>query len=222
MAQESGDIYLKGAAYSSYGLSCYCRGLFDEAENCLLQALSFCEKTAQFGWRTWVCGFLGHVYFDMGDYKRAQDYYNEAVSTLEHARLYSFAVNMWKVSIERSKVLSNDKNINLGEVFEYYKNINPKVYKGWAARYVGEILLNIDDLRIPEAEDWFKKAIEADKRNGTMWTLGGDYASYAELFKRRGDLTRAKQKLNKAIEVLSECGADGWVKKYEEELASLS
>ncbi|MGD9076575.1 MAG: adenylate/guanylate cyclase domain-containing protein [Desulfobacteraceae bacterium] len=222
MAQESGDIYLKGAAYSSYGMSCYCRGLFDEAENCLLQALSFCEKTAQFGWGTWVCGFLGHVYFNKGEYKRAHDYYNEAVSTLERARLYSFAVNMWKLSIERSKVLSNDKNINLGKVFEYYKNINPKVYKGWAARYIGEILLNIDDQHISEAEDWFKKAIEADKRNGTMWCLGGDYALYAELFKRKGDHLKAKENLAKAIDILKKCGADGWVKKYDEELASLS
>ena len=74
----------------------------------------------------------------------------------------------------RSKVLSGDKNINLGEVFEYYKNINPKVGKGWAARHVGEILLNIDDQRLSEAEDWVKKAIEADESNGTMWSLGLD------------------------------------------------
>ena len=124
---------------------------------------------------------------------------------------------MWKVAIVRSKVLSNDKNINLVEVFEYYRNINPRVGKGWAARYIGEILLNIDDKYRSEAQDWFKKAIEADKRNGTMWSLGADYASYAELFKRRGDLERAKKKLNKAIEIFQKCGADGWVEKYKME-----
>ena len=192
-----------------------------DAENNLMQALTLCEKMAQLGWETLVCGYLGHVYSDMGDYKRAQDYYKEGVSTLERARLYSFGVNMWKVSLARSKVLSNDKNVNLGEVSEYYKNISPKVEKGLSARYIGEILLNDDPYR-SEAEDWFKKAIEVDKRNGTMWSLGRGYASYAELFRRRGDVMRAKQKLNKAIEILRECGADGWVKKYEEELASLS
>jgi predicted ATPase len=221
-AQESGDIYLKGIAYSSHGMSCYCKGLFDEAENSLLQALTFCEKAAQLGWGTWPYGFLGHVYFDMGEYERAQDYYKKGISTLERARLYPFWVNMWKISIARSKVFNNDQDINLSAVFECYENINVKVAKGWAARYIGEILLNIDDQHISEAEDWVKKAIEAEKRNCTMWSLGGDYAFYAELFKRRGDQSKARENLNKAIEIYKECGADGWVKKTEKELSSLS
>ena len=54
-----------------------------------------------------------------------------------------------------------------------------------------------------------------------MWHLGRDYAFYAELFKRKRDLTKAKEKLNKAIGILQECGADGWVEKYENELAEL-
>jgi len=32
----------------------------------------------------------------------------------------------------------------------------------------------------------------------------------------------AKENLNKAIEILKECGADGWVEKYEKELAAIS
>ena len=54
-----------------------------------------------------------------------------------------------------------------------------------------------------------------------IWSLGGDYASYSELFKRRGDLTRAKQKLNKAIEIFRKCEAEGWVEKHEKEIAAL-
>jgi len=36
--------------------------------------------------------------------------------------------------------------------------------------------------------------------------------------RRKEDLS----KVNKAIEIFKECGADGWVEKYEKELASLS
>jgi hypothetical protein len=32
----------------------------------------------------------------------------------------------------------------------------------------------------------------------------------------------AKKNLKKAIEILKECGSDGWVEKYEKELAALS
>ena len=54
-----------------------------------------------------------------------------------------------------------------------------------------------------------------------MWNLARDYALYAELFKRKGDLPKARENLSKAIEIFKECGADGWVEKYEKELASL-
>ena len=196
-AQESGDIYLKGMAYSSHGMACYCKGFFDEAEQSLLQALSFCGKSADFGWGTWPYGFLGHVYSEMGEYERAQDYYKEGISTLIVVRLYPFWVNMWKISIARAKVLNNDKDITLSEAFEYYENIHVKAAKGWTARYIGEVLLNIDDQHISETEDWVTKAIETDKKNNTMWSLGGDYALYAELFKRKENLPKAKENLTR-------------------------
>ena len=41
------------------------------------------------------------------------------------------------------------------------------------------------------------------------------------LLKRKGNLAQAKENLNTAIEILKECGADGWVKRYEEELAKI-
>ena len=51
-----------------------------------------------------------------------------------------------------------------------------------------------------------------------MFHLGKNYALYSDLFKRKGDLSRARENLIKAIEIFKECGADGWVEKYEKEL----
>jgi len=51
--------------------------------------------------------------------------------------------------------------------------------------------------------------------------LGQDYSLYAELFKRKNDQSKTKENLNKAIETFKECGADGWVLKYEKEFATL-
>jgi hypothetical protein len=95
------------------------------------------------------------------------------------------------------------------------------VYKSDAQGYIGEILLVLDDSFIPEAEDWIKKGIEFDKRNGMMFYLARDYVLYAELFKRKEGFLKVKENLTRAIEIFSECGADGWVEKYEKELASL-
>jgi class 3 adenylate cyclase/tetratricopeptide (TPR) repeat protein len=221
MAQESGDIYLKGMAYTSYGASCYCKGLFDEAENSLLKALPLCEKTALLGWGTWGTGFLGHVYVDLGKYKKALDTYKRGISILEPFKLFPFWINLWKIAIDRLKLLSNDQEININNVFEHYKKVKVKVAKGWAARYVAEILLNMDNHHLSEAENWARKAFEADESNGTLWSLGFDYALYAELYKRKGDQSNTKENLKKAIALFEECGAAGWVKKYEQKLAKL-
>ena len=86
-------------------------------------------------------------------------------------------------------------------------------------RLLGEILLNMDENHLPEAEDWICQAIEADQRNGMMFHLANDYAIYADLFKRKNDIPKAKENLSKAIGIFKKCGADGWVEKYEKELA---
>ena len=220
MAQESGDIYIKGIACSSHGISCYARGLLDEAEHTLLQALTFCEKASQLGWWTWAAGFLGHVYFDMGEHEKAQDHYLQGISALERTGIYPFMANMWKVSMTRSKALNGDQDIKLSELFQYYENINVEAVKGWTARHVAEVLLNIDDQHLSEAEDWVNKAIKVDKQNGTMWPLGGDYALYAELLKRKNDPPEAQEKLNQAIAIFKDGGADRWAEKYMKELVA--
>ena len=64
---------------------------------------------------------------------------------------------------------------------------NLKYMKAGYARYLGEILLNIDDQHISEAQHWIEEAIEADERNGMRFHLARDYALYADLFKRKDD-----------------------------------
>jgi Tfp pilus assembly protein PilF len=118
--------------------------------------------------------------------------------------------------------MNNEKDIDLESLYGHVAENKSKPYEGWMHRYIGEVLLNIDDEHLSEAEDWIKKAIGADKKNDMMWHLAMDYASYAEVFKRKGDQQKAREHLGKAIETLKECGADGWVEKYEKELASVS
>jgi tetratricopeptide (TPR) repeat protein len=208
-------------AYTACGMSCYFKGLVDEAENNLLKGLDFCEKTTQVVWGPWAPFFLSHLYTDVGEYQRAKDYYQRGLSILEPRRMLPSLINMFEVAAARADALSGDQDIELGELFKYYNDNKFRALKGWMARYIGEILLNMDDEHISDAENWFKEAIETDNRNGMRWFLANDYALYAELVKRKGDKLQTKQNLHKAIEIFKECGADGWVEKYEKELAEL-
>ena len=63
--------------------------------------------------------------------------------------------------------------------------------------YIGEILSNFDIEDFVESEKFIKHAIEADERNDMMWSAGQNYARYAELFNRKGNLSKAKENLTK-------------------------
>jgi len=222
IAEESGDIYSKAMAYANYGVSCYGKGLLEEAEKHLLKGLEFCERINFHAWNGCARLHLGETYFEMGDFLRSKEHYEKASWLLENIRSFPSWANFGKVGLARSKVMNKEKDLDLESLYAYSRNNKVKAIEGWIQRYIGEILLNIDDQNISRAENWILNAIEADQRNRMMLNLGKDYALYADLFNRKGDRSKARENLGKAIEIFKECGADGWVEKYEKELVAIS
>jgi tetratricopeptide (TPR) repeat protein len=222
ISDESGDIFSKGYSNRALGLSYYLKGCLKEAEEHLLKSVDLLQKSNQLVWAALASTYLIAIYLDMGEYETSQKFSERAISVYQHTSVGSSFIIWNKVSIALAKVMNNEKDINLHDIFQCYDNNKIEKLKGWILDCIGEILLNIDDQHISEAEDWIKKAIEVHKKYGMMWHLARDYALYAELFNRKGNLPKAREKLNKAIEIFKECGADGWVKKYEKELATLS
>jgi tetratricopeptide (TPR) repeat protein len=222
IAEESGGIFSKATAYLTHGVSCLYKGFFKEAKEHLLKAVDFSQRINLFSWVALDHNQLGETYFDVGEYQNSKDHYSKAIWILEHGRFSRSFINLNKISLARAKVMNNERDIDLESLYGYVTENKLKANDGWMRRNIGEILMNFDDQQMPEAEDWIKKAIKAHKGNGMKWHLGRDYELYAELFRRKGNQTKAKENLNKAIDILKECGADGWVKRYEEELVSLS
>ena len=222
IAEKSGDIYPKSIAYITRGSSCFCKGFFAEAENYLLKGNDLCERIIFFIWIALAQEVLGEHYFQIEEYRKSKSSYEKAIWCLEQARFGPSWINLSKIGISRAKVMNNEKDIDLESLYGYVEENKVKEFDGQMRRNIAEILLNIDDHHISEVEYWIQEAMEVNERNGMMWHLGRDYALYAEFFKRKGDHSKAKENLNKAIDILKECGADGWVEKYEKELASLS
>ena len=72
-----------------------------------------------------------------------------------------------------------------------------------------------------------EKALEYLKQAESMFKEMDYYLAracvvYSKLDKEEGELSKTKGNLNKAINIMKECGADGWVEKYEKELGALS
>jgi class 3 adenylate cyclase/tetratricopeptide (TPR) repeat protein len=222
LAEESGDVYSGAFAHICHGYSCYCKGFLERAEEHLLKGIDFSERMNIPSAFSMGYFWLGDTYFNMGDYERSRDCYEKVTSRLERMGLFLPFLNASRIGLARARVMSKETDVDFESLYGYQAKNNWRMFDGWMPRYVGEILLNIDEKHMSEAEDWISKAIEADSKNGMMLYLGQDYAAYADLFERKGDTPKAKENLSKAAEIYKKCGADGWVEKADKELEELS
>jgi predicted ATPase/class 3 adenylate cyclase len=222
IAETSGDIYSKALAYTGHGYSCYCKGLLEEGIKHFLRGADYSERISLFFWSALAKYGLGELHFQIGDHQKSKTYYEKTIVLLEQLNALPSWMNLAKMSLARAKVMGYEKSVQLEPLYNYERKNRLRVCEGHMSRHIGEILLYFGEQSMLEAESWIKKSIDADKRNGMMFFLGGDYALHAEFLKRKGDREKAKEKLAKAIDISKAIGADGWVKKYEEELASFA
>jgi tetratricopeptide (TPR) repeat protein len=219
LAKERGDAFIKGMAYPAYGSACYQKGLFDEARTYLLEYMSSYEKAGPISWMGWAYTFLGSVYTDSKAYDEAINIYKRAISIWEDAMFSPSFTKYFHSCVMKVKVLKHDQDIELSELFSCYEDYKLTWGKGSTARNIGDVLLNMDENHYAEAGTWFQKAIKDDAENAIMWEMARDHAAYADWFRKKGDVQGARDQLTRAIDLFKECGADGWVEKYEKELA---
>ena len=103
-------------------------------------------------------------------------------------------VNLGRIAVAYSKIMNNEKNIDLKSLYSYAYQNKKRFITGTIKRYVGEILLNIDEKHVAEAEKWIIEAMEADKRHGMMFELGMDNAVYADRLEMVS-FTKSKQRV---------------------------
>ncbi len=222
LADENDDVWSKCYPYGIYGTTLYGKGEIEKAEKYLLDGLTYSQQTSVNGGEAWAAFTLGNSCYEIGKYGEADKYYINAAKALEAAKILPSMINVLKTYSARAGIHMKGGNTNCHDLFEYFEKNKLKVCEGMIAGNIGDILLHSSDGKMADSKAWIKKAIEADTKNGTTWHLATDHALYAEWFKKKGDLSSAREQLTKAIEIFRECGAHGWVEKYEEELALLS
>ncbi len=220
MADESGDMYSKAMAHVAHGISFFGKALFPEATQQLLKGAESCEATDLGQWDGLAELYWGELLAEAGEYASAKDHYGKAVSLL--TRGLPSMLGVAKIGRAMAQMMMTCLDTDLESLFNHLYENKLKFCEAWKLRYLVEILLNIPDQDKWKAEDWIQKAIESAQRNGMMWYSARSRALYAEFLRRKSDLPKAREQLSRAIEIFKDCGADGWVTKYEEELAKLS
>jgi len=221
LSEEGGDSFSKGLAYCTHGFFYYGKGSFEKAEKNLLKGIGFCKRVNEVPWNTWAHCCLGEIYFEKGNFLKAEELYEKGYRIIKGGRQMPSIGEWLKAGLIRARSMINPEEIDLEALYAHSVNNKLKVTQGWISGYIGEVLINMDNNHMDEAQNWIQKAIEEDQRNGMRFLLGKHYALYAEWFKRRNEPSTARENLGKAIEILKECGADGWVKKYQKQLVKL-
>jgi class 3 adenylate cyclase/tetratricopeptide (TPR) repeat protein len=221
LAEESGDAYSKAEAYISHGCCCYHRNLLEEAESNLIYGNQFCQRSGFISMSLIAHAYLHMIYFHRGDYANAKLQFSEMMKTYEIHKQYPSYGRLHEVVQLGLEVMNKDSQVDLSKIQSYAGMNKVKRGDGMLRRHIGEVLLHSKADYLEKAADWIHGAIEADTKNGLAFELGMDLASFSNVFRKRGDILNAKEMLGKAIKILQECGADGWVEKYEKELSVL-
>ncbi len=220
-AEDSGDIFSKAAAYTYHGISCYSKGLMDKAESFLLKGSELCERIKFFSVHALAENLLARVYMQTGEFQKSEMHHDKEITIFENYNIMS----SWKIlaimSRSRLSVSTVMDSYHKDILFDFLNRNRVKIFEGILTRYLGEFLLNSGSRYYIEAEKCLSKAIELDKRFDMNFYLAKDHAAYALLHKNMGKLQAARENFEKSIDIFKQCGADGWVERYEKELAAL-
>jgi predicted ATPase/class 3 adenylate cyclase len=208
-------------AYFSCGQAFFIKGLFPEAEENIKLAIELSRKINSIGTLLGSSGNLWLLHYEMGRYREAQDCCDALLAVQERVKIWPSLARLTQI-MKVAAGVRGGLNPALDTVLTFdLQEIRMRRFQGGAAQTMGLIYLYLDDAHRDEAEGWIRKALEVDEQNKMPWDLARDYALYAEFFKMKSDPAQAKEKLGKAIEIMRSINADGWVKKYEEEMAGL-
>jgi tetratricopeptide (TPR) repeat protein len=220
IAEESGDIYSKALSYTGYGISLLGKGLFKEAQKYLGMAIDFCKRINLLMFEMVAHLYLAETFFVSKKYQKSKAHYVKGITICKNESYVPSILRCSEIDLIKSKVMNNDMDIDVDSLYQIASKIRLNPSNGKAFSSIAELLLSTDN-HISEAEKWLTNAIETNKKYGVRFYLAIDYALYAELFIRKGNQSKAKENLGRAIEIFKECGADGWVQKYEKALAAL-
>jgi class 3 adenylate cyclase/tetratricopeptide (TPR) repeat protein len=108
------------------------------------------------------------------------------------------------------------------EAIELCRSIKARGYEAWGLKNLADIVCQASGHDAGQAESRYGQAMALAEELGMRPLLAHCHRGLGMLYGRTGGKDRAREQYGKAIDILRQCGADGWVEKYEKELASLA
>jgi len=214
-----GDGYHMGLYLSGTGH--HLAGDFSTAVEQIKEAIKILEEKGR-TWGMWLLYYaLGAVYYDSGDLINA---HKCALKALELSLTDNLLPGEGKSKILMGRILGKmdpsskekaEESILKGMKICEHLKARPHLFQGHL--FLGELFT--DTGRKEKALENLASAENGFKEMDMDYWLARTYAVYADLHKKEGDPLKARESLTKAIDIMKKLEANGWVERYEEELA---
>jgi tetratricopeptide (TPR) repeat protein len=221
LAKESDEPISMGIAHTTFGAALFARNRLAEALDQLIVGKALLERVGIYGWTAIAQLLLAETCFEHGQYAQSMIYYEQMGRYLQQGRCIPSMMRMADLGAARCKVLLGSKDVDLLHLKAVQEKNQLRVYEGWHHRLIAEILMNMGGHHVPEAHFWIRKGIEADERNGTKFHLAAGHVLLSRLHNIQANFGQARAQLGTAIEIMQQCGADGWVERYQKTLSEM-
>lgn len=222
MAEESGDAYSKAEAHLSMGMAHYQKGRLEDAKEHLSMSCDLCARIGSPALHSLAEAYLGETHFFIEQYGESKEHYENSTQILNSNTFMLSYIGVNELAVARAMVMNDEKIANLSVLLTYADKYEVKLVDGRLRRHLAEVLLSLGGPYLHEAKKWIHEALEIDRRYGLLFDMSRDLAVGAEIYKRTNNRSKAMEALIDAIRVSEECGSDGWLEKYQKELAALS
>jgi class 3 adenylate cyclase/tetratricopeptide (TPR) repeat protein len=216
IAEYSGDILSRAAAYVCHGISCFYKGFLAAAEDHLLKGVDLCERIQ---WHSFLAighQGLGDALFETGAYKESETHYKKAILFRQETGIFPSALNLNKVALARTMLAEGEIDLDVPSLVQLLETNKLKLNHGIIARHLAEILVQAGEAHAVDAEAFLQVAIVSHEQQGMKWDLARDYVVFAQLMRLQGRVAEEKDCWQKALSLFNHCGAEGWGRKIQE------
>jgi hypothetical protein len=116
--------------FTCHGVSCYGRGLFEEAEEYLLKGVCFLKRVKEKLWNYSERLILGEIYFEKGNFPRSEEWFGKGCWLIKDARVFPSSERLGTVGLIRAKIRTNPKDTDLESLYTHSTNNKLKMIQG--------------------------------------------------------------------------------------------
>jgi tetratricopeptide (TPR) repeat protein len=220
IAEMVGQPFSLVMAYTQLGYVYLVKGDLDKAIPMLVRSLDICRNAQVFLFLSRATAHLGYAYLLSSRVAEALPLLEHAVNQPTHGLRdllhRSWLSEAYLVASQKEKAIEVARR-----ALDVARHKKERGHEGWVLRLLGEIAAHKDPPDIGKAENHYGQALALAKELGMRPLMAHCHVGLGKLYRRIGNLQRAKEHLTTATTMMGEMEMGLWLERAEAELKEL-